>query len=191
VRRRRARRIAIPAGLKVAGLVAERERGYSHDVKPFSKTKANGQPRFSARPAKPVARSRISNNGLFLRGVNPRSSTARRFRDLARAYIADIENVTEPVLALARSAALAAMRLEKMQTQVISDEDVDDLKFVRLSGALSRSLQALNALKPKPPAGEHRPSGLQRHLEMMAERREQARLEAEALAAEGLSATEP
>jgi hypothetical protein len=118
-------------------------------MRPFSKRKASGEPRFSYKPAKPTARAKVSNNSLLLRGVNYRSSMARRFRDLARAYVAGIWAPDEPTLALARSAALAAMRLEQLQASVIGNEEVDDLKFVRLSGSLSRTLAALRALKAR------------------------------------------
>jgi hypothetical protein len=67
------------------------------------------------------------------------------------------------------------VRLERIEQQAARDQEADDLKFVRLSGSLSRSLRALAALKPRPAAeGCHAASSLDAHLAAMAAKKRQA-----------------
>jgi hypothetical protein len=144
-------------------------------MKPYSKLKANGELRFSTKPAKPVARSRATNNVLSLRGVNGHSAKARRFRDLIRAHLDGLADPDQGAISLARNAALASIRIESLQARIIANEDIDDAKFVRLTLGLGRALRQLNALKQQqqaraqPPAGSAPGSALNRLLAEMTE----------------------
>jgi hypothetical protein len=142
-------------------------------------------------PKKPRARSRVS-NGKFPPG-DRRSAMSRRFEDLTTAYLGGLdEPLDEGTLALARSAAMTTMRLERIEARAIEEQEIDDERLVRLAGFLGRTLTALNALKAKArPSGDPR-SNLQRHLEEMAQRKAEAEKarQAEALATEGTAAHE-
>ena len=112
-------------------------------VKPFSKLKANGELRIrSRRPGgeKAIApkkgRAHATNTIFSLRGVDGHSSTARRFRDLLRDALAGIDDPDQGAIALARAAALASLRIERLQSRIIGDEDIDDLRFAKLTAAL-------------------------------------------------------
>jgi hypothetical protein len=148
-------------------------------MRPFSACKANGELRIrSRRPGgeKAVApkkgRSRSTNSIFSLPGVDGHSARARRFRDLIRDALAGIEAPDQGVISLARSVALASLRIEALQARIVSDEGVDDnadMRFVRLTLALGRVLRQLAALKPKkaqpqPPVEERPGEALGKYL---------------------------
>jgi hypothetical protein len=142
----------------------------------------------STEPKKPRARSRVS-NGKFPPG-DRRSATSRRFEDLTTAHLAGLgAPLDEGTLALARSAAMTTMRLERIEARAIEGQEIDDERLVRLAGVLARTLAALNSLKSKERPSSDARSDLARHLEKMAERKK-ARLAAQALATEGTAAAE-
>jgi hypothetical protein len=131
-------------------------------MRPFTQRRANGELRFKPKPASPKppkasGRSRITNNGLFLRGVDPRSSVARRFRDLARAYGAGLDDRDEAVRALVRDAAAAGIELERLQAAIARGDPVDRLEFGRLMNARRRHLEKLDAMRSRaqPPSTKH------------------------------------
>ena len=67
-------------------------------------------------PTSPTTRSRVSNRSRILPGVDGRSATARRFRDICRSYEIDFGgNVTEVERDLIRQAAALVVRSEQMQ----------------------------------------------------------------------------
>ena len=60
-------------------------------------------------------------------------------------------------------------QLEKLEERVTRGEDIDEMRLQRLSNSLTRSILALNTMKPKLPASEPpRSSDLQRHLRWVA-----------------------
>jgi hypothetical protein len=165
-----------------------RPRVRSWRMEPFSPRRANGELRHRPKAVAPKkGRSRVTNNALFLPGAD--RAKARRFRDLIRAYTAGIETLDQPVLMLAKSAALASLRIERLQAQVVGDQDVDDGKLVRLTGVLGRTLSALRAMKPMA-QDEHRADSLEAHMAQIVARRE-AKRESELAAAASEAPQDP
>jgi hypothetical protein len=157
-------------------------------MKPFQKKHLDGTPRYPHAVASRSAanKSRVSNGK---RPFDRRSSDARRLEDLTASFLREFEAPSEAAIAIARSAGLARLRIERIEAREMAGKEIDDERLVRLMGAVNRSVQALAALKPK---GEPRRDGaetLVEHLERMA-RRKAERLAAEA-AAERASAREP
>jgi hypothetical protein len=109
-----------------------------------------------------------------------RSSTSRRLDDLAASYLAAFDAPDEAAVGLARSAALAAARIERLEVREVKGEAIDDECLVRLMGAHSRALAALDGLKARKTqsASADEPPGdaLQRHLAELASRRAPAPL---------------
>jgi hypothetical protein len=140
-------------------------------MRPFRDRRIDGTPRYSSAtfvPKKPRGRARRSNGKMPFDG---RTSQARRYDDLMVSFLADHPEPTEAALGLARAAALASMRLDRIEELAVKGEEVDDALFVRMAGSLARSLRALRMLKPKAQsAGTPGPSALARHLAALAER---------------------
>ncbi len=111
------------------------------------------RPNFSAGRA--TSRSRISNGSWLLPGVDGRSATARRFRDICAAYEAEAGgNVTEVERDLIRQAAGLTLRAEQLQGAIVRGEAVDNDELIRLSSTAKRLLEAIRAkaAKNKPAA---------------------------------------
>ena len=85
-------------------------------------------------------RSKVTNGTRLLIGVDGRSPTARRFRDLVHAYEAEFESVTEVDRNLIRQAALLALKSEQLQAAVVRGERVDTETITNLAGQLRRTL---------------------------------------------------
>jgi hypothetical protein len=69
------------------------------------------------KPVTPISstnRSRVSNGTLLLQGIDGRSASARRFRDLIRSYSEDFDVVSEADETLVRTAAMLTLALEGM-----------------------------------------------------------------------------
>lgn len=88
-------------------------------------------------------RSRVTNGTQLLIGVDGRSPTARRFRDLIRAYEDEFDITTEADRVLVRQAALLALRSEQLQAAVVNGEAVDTELLTNLSGQIRRLLADL------------------------------------------------
>jgi hypothetical protein len=117
-------------------------------------------------------RSRSTNRILVLpRGVHPTSSQARRYRDLVRSALADFEKPDQAAINIARSIALASLRLDQIQAQIFTDGEVDDERLVRLAGIVARSQHALAAMREKAaaPVSVTGVADLQRHLARLAQ----------------------
>jgi hypothetical protein len=104
----------------------------------------------------------MSNEKKLLRGVDGRSATARRYRDLRDALLAELGRVpSTSEQALCREAAALAVRSEAMQAALVNGEPVNDFQLTRVTHALARTLAALRKrrrpgrppkpLKPSPP----------------------------------------
>jgi hypothetical protein len=85
-------------------------------------------------------RSRVTNGSQLLMGVDGRSPSARRFRDLVRAYEAEFEVTTELDRGLIRQAALLTLKSEQLQAAVVNGEPVDTEILTNLSGQIRRLL---------------------------------------------------
>jgi hypothetical protein len=111
------------------------------------------RPKFSAGRA--TSRSRISNRSRLLPGVDGRSATARRFRDICAAYESEAGgNVTEVERDLIRQAAGLTLRAEQLQGAIVRGEAVDNDELIRLSSTAKRLLEAIRAK-----AAKNKPTG--------------------------------
>jgi hypothetical protein len=142
-------------------------------MRPLTDVKADGSLRnpkaIAAKLAKvAVARAKRTNGRP---PYDKRSSRARRIDDLMAAFLAGVPTVDEAALSLARAAAVASSRLERIEEAEVKGLEVDDALFVRVSGSLARSLRALHALKPQAPPASSAPealANLRAHLERLA-----------------------
>src|SRR6202035_3506846 len=89
---------------------------------------------------KPIARysttnrSAVTNGSKLLVGIDGRSPTARRYRDLVQAVEAEIGgNLTEVERGLVMQAAALALRAEQMQADIVNGKMVDSDDLIRLS----------------------------------------------------------
>lgn len=101
----------------------------------------------------PTVKSRVTNGTKLLSGVDGRSSGARRFRDLADAFAADLDTgtgLTEAEMTVVRQAAGVALRAEQVQAAIVNGADVDLNELTRLSNVVSRLMGALKAKRQKP-----------------------------------------
>jgi hypothetical protein len=113
-------------------------------------SQAPESPSIIARPL--TVRSAVTNDPLFLRGVDGRSMVARRYRDVAIALADDLggqDKLSEPSKILVRQAAALTVQVETLQTKIVSGEDVNLEQLTRLSNVLGRTLQRLGLRKPR------------------------------------------
>jgi hypothetical protein len=113
-------------------------------------------PQFAARP--PAMRSAITNRPHALRGVDGRTVSSRRYRDISLALADDLggaDKLSESTRILIRQAAALSVAVENLQAKIISgaDADADTEQLVRLSNVQARALQRLGLKKPEPPRG--------------------------------------
>jgi hypothetical protein len=94
-------------------------------------------------------RARVTNSPHKLRGIDGRSSQARRFRDLVAALTADAGGELDTgQAAQVRQAAMFLSQIEAMQESMTRSEAIDVELLVRLQNASARALKAL----PRAPA---------------------------------------
>jgi hypothetical protein len=93
--------------------------------------------RNSIAAVRPTNRSAISNRSRLLPGIDGRSATARRFRDICISY--ETGNVTEVERDLVRQAAGLTLRAEQLQAAIVRGEAVDNDELIRLSRTLKMS----------------------------------------------------
>jgi len=119
-----------------------------------------------------TSRSKLSNGTRLLQNVDGRSSSARRFRDLVRAYETEVGgNLTEVERGLIRQAAALTFKAETLQSDLVNGNPVDGDQLIRLTGTAKRILSAIGekASKRKEPAptlADH----LRKRAELAAER---------------------
>jgi hypothetical protein len=102
-----------------------------------------------------TSRSKVSNGTRLLQNVDGRTSSARRFRDLVRAYEGEVGgNLTEVERGLIRQAAALTFKAETLQSDLVNGNPVDGDQLIRLTGTAKRILSALGekASKRKAPA---------------------------------------
>jgi hypothetical protein len=96
------------------------------------------------RPA--TIRSAVSNGTRLLAGVDGRSSTARRFRDLIAELTAEAggaEGLSAADRSAIRQAATIMLRAEQVQAAIVRGEAVDSDTLIRLSSEARRVLAGL------------------------------------------------
>jgi hypothetical protein len=102
-----------------------------------------------------TTRSKVSNGTRLLQNVDGRSSSARRFRDLVRAFETEVGgNLTEVERGLIRQAAALTFKAETLQSDLVNGNPVDGDQLIRLTGTAKRILSAIGekASKRKEPA---------------------------------------
>lgn len=104
----------------------------------------------------PSTRSRITNGSAMLPGVDGRSRTARRFRDLVEGLEADQPAaMTEALRLQVRAAASMQVHVEDLTARMARGEHVSAEEMTR---AANGAIRALAALRPRAPAGRRRGS---------------------------------
>lgn len=124
----------------------------------------------SLAPSSPTARSAVSNGSRLLQGVDGRSASARRFRDLVREFTAELGGdtiMTEPMRAMVRQASAVTVEAERMQATIIRGEPVDTEQLVRVTNTLSRIMNGLKAKAKASKAGQR--TDLSEYLRLKAE----------------------
>jgi hypothetical protein len=100
-------------------------------------------------------RSAVTNGTKLLVGIDMRSPTARRYRDLVQAYSAEIGgDLSQTEMAMIKTAAGLAVQAEAMQADIVNGKIVDSDDLIRLSSEVRRILDAIaeKAGKRKPAA---------------------------------------
>lgn len=91
-------------------------------------------------------RSKVTNGSAMLVGIDGRSATARRYRDIAMALADDLGgagSLSEPEQALVRQAAALSVKAEEQQASIVRGEDIDPEQLVRLTNSLTRIMGRL------------------------------------------------
>src|SRR5215207_7027839 len=100
---------------------------------------------FAKRPA--ACRSGVTNgSALFLEGVDGRSATARRFRDVLAQIARDLggaETLSEGQRQLARRCAMLSVECERLEASAIGGDEIDFHRFGQLVDRLGRALRRL------------------------------------------------
>ena len=76
------------------------------------------------------ARSAVTNHKDLLPGLDGRSATARRFRDLVNAFVADmggLDRCSEVRLGLVRRLAATTVQAEMLEARMVNGEDSREL----------------------------------------------------------------
>src|SRR5215217_6914580 len=100
-------------------------------------------------------RSRVTNGTRLLEGVDGRSPTARRYKDLIDSFSADLGGaavLTEADRALVKQAASLTIRAEQLQASIIRGEPVDPDELIRLMNTARRTLAGI---KPRPTMADY------------------------------------
>ncbi len=90
---------------------------------------------------KPTARSRITNNGAVLPGVDGRSAIARRYHDLCAALAADAggdAQMSEARRQLIRRFSALSVLAESLEARLAMGETIDLAEHVAISSTLVR-----------------------------------------------------
>ena len=100
-------------------------------------------------PVKLKGRSAVSNGSTLLIGVDDRSRSARRFRDLYHGYLEQTGGEHDE---LCRQAATLVLQRERLDAAVVRGEPVDPSHLVRLAGSINRTLAKLGFVAGEPQA---------------------------------------
>lgn len=91
-------------------------------------------------------RSRVTNGTKLIAGLDGRSASARRYRDLSMSLADDLggaATMTEAQRALVRQAAAMIVQSEKLQAAILRGDIVDSEQLTRLANAATRILSRL------------------------------------------------
>jgi hypothetical protein len=98
-------------------------------------------------------RSAVTNGSKLLVGIDGRSPTARRFRDLVQAYKAEIGgDLSQTDMAMVKTAASLSLTAELRQADIVNGKMVDTNDLIRLASEARRIFAELaeKASKRKP-----------------------------------------
>jgi predicted phage gp36 major capsid-like protein len=76
----------------------------------------------------PALRARVTNHKDLLPGLDGRSATARRFRDLVNAFVADVggfDRCSQIKLGLVRRLAATTVQAEMLEARMVNGEAID------------------------------------------------------------------
>ena len=91
-----------------------------------------------------TSKSKVPNGTRLLAGVDGRSATFRRFRDLVADLMAEQDrDLSISEIGLIRSAAALLVRSEELQAAAARNEDLDGDELIRLTSEARRLLQLL------------------------------------------------
>jgi hypothetical protein len=97
-------------------------------------------------PRKHKARSRITNGGRILDGIDWRTGIARRYTDLVAAVCVDqggADRMSEAKLQLARRFAALAVQAEHMESRLANGEAIDVQEYATLTSTMVRVIARL------------------------------------------------
>jgi hypothetical protein len=94
----------------------------------------------------PALRARVTNHQDLLPGLDGRSATARRFRDLVNAFVADmggLDRCSEIKLGLIRRLAATTVQAEMLEARMVNGEAIDIAILCTLASTTVRISQRL------------------------------------------------
>jgi hypothetical protein len=97
-------------------------------------------------PRHPLARSRVTNGKDILPGIDGRSPTARRYRDICAQVALDqggAERMSEARTQLCRRFAGLAVLAENVEANLVNGGSVDVVEYSQLTSTLTRVVQRL------------------------------------------------
>ena len=106
----------------------------------------NGQtPASGPKKVKDHRRSRVTNGSALLPGIDRRSPTAKRYKDLVDIIVADQggAGMSEARMQLIRRFAAAACLAEQMEARIVAGEKIDLEEHAKLSSTLVRIVNHL------------------------------------------------
>ena len=92
------------------------------------------------------ARSAVTNHKDLLPGLDGRSATARRFRDLVNAFVADmggLDRCSEVRLGLVRRLAATTVQAEMLEARMVNGDGIDIATLCTLASTTVRLSQRL------------------------------------------------
>src|SRR5262245_52328260 len=103
-------------------------------------------PRALIASSSPTSRSRVTNHRDLLPNLDGRSASARRFRDLVNAFVADLgglDHCSEIKLGLVRRLAATTVLAEMLEARMINGEAIDIATLCTLASTTVRLSQRL------------------------------------------------
>ena len=105
---------------------------------------ASGQSVVGSKPAR--TRSSVSNGKTLLPGIDGRSPTARRYKDICAALVADsggVDRCSEARLQLIRRFSAACVMAEEVEAALVNGEEISIAEHSLLSSTLVRLAQRI------------------------------------------------
>jgi hypothetical protein len=106
----------------------------------------SASPRASVADLLPTSRSRVGNGRDLLPDIDGRSATARRYKEVLNAIIADqggADRLSETRLQLVRRFAAASVLAEKIEARIVEGQEIDLAEHAQLSSSLVRLAQRI------------------------------------------------